>query len=210
MLSKDSPIPTDIKVDIARCVRSVSWPSCGQDCCGRAGLGAWTLYQLGLDSAITFGSLIYRAGLDPSRDVCAFGDASNTGRVSENYFLGHVWIEMGGEIIDFTSGDWDTIKATDADFYPTGLGEVVWSAPPPEFIWANAALLKRDWKPIGAPDPGQCWYGPFEGEAPTLDDTLAAILPLAQDHLIGNLTAMNLFERCRRLIDCGLGHQCAA
>jgi hypothetical protein len=199
----NSPIPMDIKADIARCVRAITWDTAAQDCSMRASLGKWVLWLLGFEAELTAGSLLFRAGFDPTRDVCAFHGPNNTGIVDRNGFLlGHIWLEMDGEIIDFTSGDWDAITAADADIEPTGLGEVVWVRSPPEFVWANKTLFK--WKPVGAPELGECWYGPFSSEISIPpNDLIAEAIAATEVTMRENLTTLNLFDRCRSLTGTG-------
>lgn len=197
LMSMNSPIPMDIKRDIAACVRAIEWDTAGQDCISRAFIGKWVLELLGFHGVdMTVGSLLYRAGYDPSRDVCAFHGPGNVGVIDPNgYFLGHVWLEMWGEIIDFTCGDWNSVTAADADVWETGFGEIEWVKPPPQFVWANKSLF--DWQPIGAPKLGECWYGPFWGDfSPPVNDLAAQVISRADGHMRANLTRVNLFERC--------------
>jgi hypothetical protein len=197
MVSINSAIPTDIKCDIARCVRAITWPHSEQDCLTRALLGQWVLGVLGFDAQLTLGSLLFRAGPDPSRDVCAFHGPNNTGMLHANGLMGHVWLEMDGEIIDFTAGDWNSIIAGDADIEETNFGDIVWTTQPPEFVWANKPLF--DWKPVGAPRRGECWYGPFDGDPldPSLISNIEPVLSASAEQIYENLKRLNLFDRCR-------------
>ena len=50
--------------------------------------------------------MLYRAGADPIRDVLAFCGPHNAGQLLDGHFLGHIWLEMDDELIDFSCGDW--------------------------------------------------------------------------------------------------------
>jgi hypothetical protein len=186
----------DIKADIARCVRSFTWDSAGIDCLFRAVQGFYTLRLLGFEPSLEIGSILYRAGHDPARDVVAFHSPdNNSGTLVDGDFYGHFWLELFGEIIDFTSGDWRWCDPED------DLAEVDWVCSPPEFIWANKLLF--GWQEDGAPSLGDVWYGPWIGEWPDVAGRLAPMHELIIEQCDGvlreNLARMYLSDRCSAL-----------
>jgi hypothetical protein len=118
---------------------------------------------LKLPATPCFGSAIYRAGPDPVRDVMAFCGPGNTGCWgASNQLLGHGWIQLGDELIDFTAGDWRRQQIEDG--VPEGmspspaeakmLDPIEWTATPPDFYWQDARSLTGPWEPRGEPEIG--------------------------------------------------------
>ena len=100
----------DIKWDIATVVHAVQLEGEGGMCWIRSYVGAQVLAMCGLRPRIGVGSMLYRAGPDPRRDVVAFCGEWNMGCYIDGNFVGHAWLELGPEadpdVIDFTSCEW--------------------------------------------------------------------------------------------------------
>ena len=168
-------VPTDIKIDIAHVVRTFEF--CGADwgtCLARAALGNATLIECGLTPRLVAGGMLYRVGPHRRRDTIRFCLPDNRGGYlapmdSASYLIGHVWNEIGGEIADFSAGDWqaetDRMYASETNLDDLKLGPVEWSLSPPEFIWQPTEPLKAGWRSSGEPALGQIWYGPWFSHA---------------------------------------------
>ena len=162
----------DTKIDIttatiARIVRSFRFYIAGA-CLARALIGQAVLDRLGIASELVAGSLLYRVGKHRRRDTwrLALPDI-NLGGMFDGYIRGHVWIEVGEDIVDFSSGDWivDANNMYEAD--TTGeeqkLGRIDWLVQPPNYIWTSKQKLTSGWKRIGFPKLGEIWYGDWIG-----------------------------------------------
>jgi hypothetical protein len=146
-------IPDDVKADIAMLVRSVEWnvPSIKAGVCTEVGMvtsgkcsfrtatGYKVLHELGIPVLPVIGGMVFRAGPVEDEDVIAFCDADNYGCIINNNFLGHSWLTLGHEIIDFSVGDWREIGSHGPP--------IQWTAPLPEFFWAdNEIVYENRWK----------------------------------------------------------------
>ena len=127
--------------------------------------------------------MMYRAGADPIRDVLAFCGPHNGGQLLDGHFLGHIWLEMDDELIDFSCGEWQHLDPR-AELIG-GLPPIRWQSPPPTFIWATRALFP--WKSFGEPNTGEMWYGPWTGTPPDVADNL--------DMLIKNTAIVRAVEK---------------
>ena len=189
-----SAVPDDIKADICRVVRSIQFTGLAAGACAfRAGVAYLALRLLGWTPHFCVGGVLYRAGPDAMRDTMAFCGQGNAGQMVYGHFVGHVWLEMEGELIDFTCGDWPHLDPR-AELLDAGLGAICWEAPPPTFVWMTRGLL--DWQPEGSPEIGKLWYGLqpsnfFE----TLRDQIEQLGPT----IVTNLVRMNLPTRVRNL-----------
>ena len=154
-----STIPHELRHDIADAVRSFNMVQAGGTCLVRALTGNKLLNELGLAAVLVPGSAMYRAGTDPDADVVSYRGLGNVGYLTEDGMFGHVWNELGGEIIDFSTGDWRREGDLIVELYPDGLPPVRWQIEPPEFLWQPAHGLKSAWRPTGVPALGQFWYG---------------------------------------------------
>jgi hypothetical protein len=161
---------------IAAAVRTPVLVNGGGNCLVRNYLGLMFLSELGVAAELIKGSMLFRAGPDPLRDVVAFCGAGNAGHGSASgEFLGHVWLRVGDDLVDFTPGDWrreaELIEATGA----TGdnFGAIQWRAEPEPYHWASYADTTASWRSTGEPKVGGVWYGPWGGGAGTLDIALA-------------------------------------
>jgi hypothetical protein len=194
MVGSRSAVPDEIKVDICRVVQAIQFTGLdGGTCLFRAGVGYVVLRLLGWSPRLCVGGALYRAGPSTMRDVVAFCGPGNTGQMVHGGFLGHVWLEMDDELIDFSCGDWPSLDRR-AELMDAGLGAVQWDALPPTFVWATRHLLK--WQPHGNPQLGELWYGPWHG--PTPDDftgTLVEQVGHLATMIAANLTRMNLPAR---------------
>jgi len=81
----------------------------------------------------------------------------------DGHLWGHVWLELGGDLIDFSTGDW-AIRST---MFWQMMGEIppLWEVQPPSYVWRPKATLAR-WKSRGFPHKGDIWYGPWRGPKP--------------------------------------------
>lgn len=206
-------IPDDVKADIAHVVRSVNVVTEGGTCWFRQTAGVIVLNSLCLGVPVKrqFGSMIYRAGPHPQWDVVAFCSYSNTARLDESGYLGHAWIEVGDDLVDFTVGDWKP-QAQRCVQLGTEAGEdcadkpITWTAPDlPDFFWRPRNVLKGSWKPSGEPDLGEAWYGPLgckPGQAADMnakiisyiDDSMDVIAP-AVPFMLENAKHLRIKER---------------
>jgi hypothetical protein len=151
-----SAIPIDIKSDIARVARSISFAGADATCVWRALLGRRALQRLGWAPNLRIGGLLYRGGAGPS-DMVSYC-RGNYGEADGETYFGHVWLSLHGEIVDFSCADWHYASASG------DLGER-WRCQPPSFVWADARLFK--WSAEGRPEVGEAWYCPWRGAPPT-------------------------------------------
>jgi hypothetical protein len=170
-------IPNDLKADIATAVRSIDFDSKFGVCGYRALTGARLLHHLGLPVSIAAGGLLYRAGSDPTRDVVAFCGPGNLGYFDPQHgVVGHYWITIGDQIIDFTPGDWPQLKCGDLCFDETdaALGDIQWEVYPPDFYWISrhaVAAYPRPNETIDTCTPalGKVWYTGWRGKRQSVD-----------------------------------------
>jgi hypothetical protein len=199
LIGARSAIPQDIKADISRVVCAIEFRGIegGGDCYLRAAIGYKVLRNLGFQPQVGLGGVLFRAGPDPLRDVIAFCGPGNRGQMHQGVFLGHVWLRLDGEAIDFSCGDWPrlyTPHKTDA------LGPVQWQCRPPSLIWAWEDAF--DWKPDGTPELGKIWFCPWIGELPKFAEDrarFAASADVFAEILATNIKRMSLAERVRDL-----------
>ena len=98
-------LPDDLKADIADTVPAFTYMQVmGGTCIVRGLVGHKLLREIGLEAKLTYGAILYRAGSDPMADVVAYCGQYNTGYV-DNFVLGHLWTELGDDLIDFSCGE---------------------------------------------------------------------------------------------------------
>ena len=159
-------LPDDLKADIADTVRAFTYMQVmGGTCIVRGLVGHKLLREIGLEAKLTYGAILYRAGSDPMADVVAYCGQYNTGYV-DNFVLGHLWTELGDDLIDFSCGDWQREEEWQVQVAPDGLPPITWQVEPPQYLWQKAAPLKEAWRKIGQPALGEFWYGPWQGMVP--------------------------------------------
>jgi hypothetical protein len=130
MIGSHSAVSDEIKVDICRVVRAIQFAGlAGGTCLLRAGVGYVVLRLLGWSPRLCVGSALYRAGPSAMRDVLPFCGSGNTGQMVDGGFLGHVWLEMDDELIDFSCGDWPDLDHR-GELTDSGLGPIQWDALP--------------------------------------------------------------------------------
>jgi hypothetical protein len=141
------------RADIGRLVRSVELVTGGGLCNFRALMGQRALNWLGMSTRITWGAMVYRAGPNAFEDTLAF--------CNENGAAYHCWLEAGGDLIDFSVGDWR--PTAEAGFYDSLLPDggfyrsIQWSGPDlPSFWWRPTRSFA--WGARGAPELGEAWY----------------------------------------------------
>jgi hypothetical protein len=161
-------MPDDLKIDIARVVRTFCFTGVDAGTClARAAIGHAVLHACGLPARLIPGGMLYRCGPHRRRDTLRFCLPDNRGGYlhtgNDAYLIGHVWVEVGDEIADFSVGDWqaeaDLIYENTVDPADRALGPIEWWVSPPQFIWQSAASLKTGWRAYGEPMIGQSWYG---------------------------------------------------
>jgi hypothetical protein len=159
-------LPDGIKVSIADIVRHFEFTGrdCGT-CVPRAMIADSVFRTLGITSRMVAGGLLVRVGYDVDRDTLRFALPNNLGGYYRDTLIGHVWNEVGGEIADFSSGDWvaESHGCAVNDMGDQVFGDVAWEVEPPPFIWESARSLKNRWKPRGNPRLGDTWYGGWQG-----------------------------------------------
>jgi hypothetical protein len=193
MVGSNSAIDDDVKADIARVVRSIIFKNAdGGTCMWRNGIGYMTLRLLGFKPTVCVGGMLFRAGQDPLRDTVSFCGPGNKGQLVAGHFVGHIWLEMDSELIDFTGADWPSLDADTIEL--DNLGTIQWKVRPPVFVWATRKLFT--WQATGHPKLGEHWYGPWHGEPlPDLfDELIQSVAPFGHT-IITNLLAAKLPER---------------
>jgi hypothetical protein len=126
--SKAATIPDDLKADIAQSVRNIEFSGAdGGTCFFRAALGMDFLRRLGIPCGIALGGMVYRAGPDPQRDVVSYCGLGNLGQTipGTDFWLGHYWVQSGGDVVDFSVGDWRETPPDD------DLGPIQWTVDRP-------------------------------------------------------------------------------
>jgi hypothetical protein len=103
-------MPDDLKIDIAHVVRTFCLT--GVDAgtfLARAAIGHAVLHACGLPARLVPGGMLYRCGPHRRRDTLRFCLPDNRGGYlhtgNDAHLIGHVWVEVGDEIADFSVGD---------------------------------------------------------------------------------------------------------
>ena len=165
-----SGLPDRLKADIATVVQSVQVPNeDGGTCVLRAHLGMIVLNTLKLDLIMCFGSMLFRAGSHPVRDLVAFCKGDNdVGYVGDALF-GHLWIEVGADLVEFSTNDWGRQAAgmtlIEKTLSDVDIGPMRFEVRPPFCLWTPAAPLAAAWRPTGEPAVGRYWYKPHRKQA---------------------------------------------
>jgi hypothetical protein len=167
-------LPDDIKASIGDIVRSFLLTSgrLNGTCVYRAVIADGVFKSLGLPARLITGGLMYRAGFHRERDVIRFALPNNLGGYHpDGWLCGHVWHQLDGEIIDFSSGDWvaESEALALADLGASDLGFVEWEVEPPSYIWQSARSLTAKWKAHGVPQLGDAWYCGWGSRRPPAD-----------------------------------------
>ena len=111
----------------------------GGRCMLRAVVGFEVAHQCNLEARLD-GSLLYRVGPDPARDVVAFCGRHNAGGevgdAAGNHIF-HAWLVMGDCIVDLSAIDWPAIDFCGDDIPgPAGeLGPVQWTISVPPVLY---------------------------------------------------------------------------
>jgi len=155
----------DIKAwrdQIAAAVRSVSFWADGGTCALRMAMGHLALTHLGLKPRPVIGGMVFRAGPDEMMDTVPFCGGSNYAEIVNGRPLFHMWLDVDGDIVDFSCGDWEAQESLIGDAggttTPDGqpLRPIQWDAKPPRYIWRPARTLAGE---MGKPPPiGTAWY----------------------------------------------------
>ena len=191
-------LPDDMKVDIAKAARGFTDTQImGGTCVARALVGHKLLREIGLDAKLTYGAMLYRTGFDPMTDVVAYCGKYNTGYL-DAFMIGHLWNELGDDLIDFSCGDWHRESEWQLQMQPDGLPPISWQVEPPQYMWQKAAPLKKAWRKIGQPALGEFWYGPWTGKLPDHTEMLW-IVDTARGAVMHMAEEMRLRERVSEL-----------
>jgi hypothetical protein len=129
-------------------------------------VGLQALHLCRIDATLHIGSLICRVGPDEYRDVVAFCLDGNAG-YGNGY---HAWIGIGDDILDFSVGDWRSI---DPVVHERAAGltpwePVQWTVTLPNYWRKSRAAVADPWRPVGTPDLGAAWYGPYDDDPSAL------------------------------------------
>jgi hypothetical protein len=163
-----------VRKGIATVVQAVEFKFGGKTgsagfCLPRAMVGQEVLRRCNIDAQIELGSLLYRVGTDPLRDVIAFCGPGNAGTDFRDALgLYHAWLAVGEDIVDFSVGDWPSFCGEEVVIAGMPhLGPVQWAIPkPPQYWWRPRGELTTAWRSTGTPALGEAWYGPFNGDVP--------------------------------------------
>jgi hypothetical protein len=197
-------IPDQLKIAIARIVRGVSYinPTPGGNCTIRALFGRTVLQACGLRSAVIPGGMLYRCGPDPQRDTirfCSPPPDQRGGYLYGGMMVGHIWNELGDDLIDFSAGDWkaetDIVEGSDMDLSDKELGPIQWDIPPPPFIWQGAITLKRPWRSTGEPPIGRAWYAPWASKKHPDCSGYDDVLEMMRPSIIESVRRSGIIER---------------
>jgi hypothetical protein len=195
-------IPDDIKREIASMARGFEFynGAPGGNCIVRAIVGHAVLLACHLPSKLTAGAMLYRAGPHPDRDTMRFCLPDNTGGYLGGLLVGHVWNEVGSDLVDFSAGDWkpeaDLICASGLDLSDGTLGPIQWQIEPPDFIWYDARTVKAGWRPYGGPEVvGSIWYGDWGAHRLPDYASFNAIVKQAKTHIKNWVSEAKLVER---------------
>jgi hypothetical protein len=192
------------RADIARVVRSVDFviDGGGGTCASRAFAGKVALTRLGVCARLVFGAMLYRAGPDEEVDVVAYCGQGNRAQHGDGGMLGHLWLEAGPDLIDFSVGDWREQFCPEGGLEPLppgvkSLPPVRWTTTVPDFWWRPSCELTTPWRehtgPFAATPPlGEAWYhaepGPLPFKSAPTGDMERAIEILMRDRIDQLLT----------------------
>jgi hypothetical protein len=167
-------VDPDVRKGIAMTVRAVDFDGVPYGkCLLRALVGLEVLRHCKIDASLHIGSMLYRVGPDPYRDVVAFCGPGNAGFSVGDCAAFHAWLRVGDDIVDFSVGDWfedaqsGRYLKDELTFFPDAPrpGAVQWTIPePPNYWWRPHIELTKPWQSRGTPELGQAWYGPFNGD----------------------------------------------
>jgi hypothetical protein len=177
----------EVKREIAQIARSVylTMPAPGGLCMFRVACGCRVLDALGLPFSVAVGGVACRVGPDEYADLFTFAAPDLCGTIMDNLFLGHAWLQVGDDLVDFSVGDWragsERAAGTPLEVFhvPAGL-EVIdrrieWTIDLPEYHWAPVAHFRPPLSEKILPDEflaalplGKVIYTPWIGPDPGL------------------------------------------
>ena len=207
---KFSGLPQDIKDDIAAVVRAVSYTTGGGTCMFRAFTGGMALQAAGIEADRVVGGMLYRVGPDPMRDVVAFYSPGNFGCIRDGRFLGHSWLRVGDDLVDFSVGDWRKENELLGTAHRRRAGRAAtWTIEPPDYFWAPwadfmppvPAVIAGKIGKIWTPDIGRAVYPGFNGsdadrrQLAEPNDTMMELLQLALPAIIEQAKRFELRQR---------------
>jgi hypothetical protein len=152
------PLSPDTRAAIARVVQGRTLITRGPRggiggmCIFHAIIGRFVLRVMGVNADITAGSVFYRAGPDPGRDMFAFSGPFGGMFLANGTLCGHAWLETDDDLIDFSVGNWRRIADTDPADYRR---RIEWTHPPPGFHWGPRTEFSL---PVTTITPGRACY----------------------------------------------------
>jgi hypothetical protein len=173
-----SPWPEELRDDIAAAVQSLTIPT-GGPCFLRTFLGELVFQTLGVYPTIYAGAMLYRAGPDAYKDTVAFCSYGNIADLVDGGLVGHLWLEVGNDYVDFSPIDWpmyDALRMADPALFAQlpnaadehAVGAITWQVPPPRYYWRPRSALTAGWRSTrgralleaDSPAIGDVWYHP--------------------------------------------------
>jgi hypothetical protein len=109
--------------------------------------------------------------------------------------MGHVWNEVGDDLVDFSCGDWKHEAEMLVTLYPDGLPPVVWHVTPPPYLWQAAAPVKASWRSVGSPALGEFWYGQWASATYPDQGAASFALQVALNQIDYNIERYGLRDR---------------
>jgi hypothetical protein len=171
-------------------------------CLQRSLIAVEVLRRSNIDCQLEIGSMLYRVGPDPIRDVIAFCGPGNAGIVlNDKSALFHAWISVEDCIADFSINEWRSFDIRNEVTLPGGtpnLGPIQWTITPPKYWWKPRAELTGRWHSTGTPELGEAWYGPFNGDVRIAHEQVKLVSELFGPQITA--TVDRIFEEAARLI----------
>jgi len=130
-------LTTELKQQIANVVRSVTLitSQTGGMCLFRALSGHVALTALGFQSSLMYGGCLFPAA-PGDLNILSMGGPGGIGMLSEDGMLiGHVWLKVGTDLVDFSAGDWHVQSDEMTEEYFPDLPLIDWQIEPPPFVW---------------------------------------------------------------------------
>jgi hypothetical protein len=173
-----------VRAGIARIVEAIDFDrsvefGAGGLCLFRSLVALEAMRFCRIDATLYVGSLLYRVGPDPRRDVVAFCGPGNAGfSLPDGSKVFHTWLGVGDDLVDFSVGDWprlDTLGGEIRVFGAPPLGPIQWTITPPQYWWRPSIEMMRPWRSVGTPALGEAWYGPYDGDVRQVQDMLQRV-----------------------------------
>jgi hypothetical protein len=135
----------------------------GGKCLFRTLVALEAMRHCDIEGRLELGSMLYRVGPEPMRDVVAFCGPGNAGGTFYGQEAFHVWVAVGNSIADFSVSDWPALSAADIVFPGVpDIGPIQWTIPQPRpgaFWWKPRSELIGRWRATGTPELGEAGTG---------------------------------------------------